>query len=693
MSAQEIQSVCTYCGVGCDITAIVENNTIQKIYAQTDGYVSRGKLCVKGRTGYHFVASENRIRDVRVKKSFIEKNFADMPKELQARSKRLTHIDDVWYSVPHEFGTSLCAWKLDRIKEKYGRHSFSAMGGARTSCESAYSLQKFARTTMESPNIDNCARVCHSPSLSGMRQTIGEGAATNPYDDIFKTEFMVVMGSNTTEAHPIVANRMIEAVKEKTAELAVIDVRQIQLNKYASIEAVIPFEANLLILNMMAFVIIKEELYSREFIEARTIGFDNYKQKILDDKYANPDFFKTLEGYEELAEIIPQIARKYATSKSMFFWGLGITEHLDGSKAVMAITHLALMTGNIGKVGAGLMPLRGQNNVQGACDVGCLPYYDPDYQTPKEIGLMTPDAADAMIDGKIKSLYVMGEDFTHIHPNQNKVHQAISNLEIIIVQDLFMNDIAQKADVVFGVKSAYEKTGVYVNAMRRLHLSQPLVQCDLPDDWEVLRDIENKLKGESHFQTPEDVWNEIRTVAPHRFSGASYLKLAKNRARGLQWPVGKTDTPILHLEDFRTKDGLGRFKYHQYTLREQVQKVLHDEQRETFYLTTGRTIVHYNNGAQTGQSEKLLERHSEDVIQVSFEDQDKFTSEKVILKNKYGQTKPLAIKFVKTLKIGTMFCTFHHAKSHINYIFGDEADDIIKTARFKSVEVEVVPAI
>jgi formate dehydrogenase major subunit len=169
--------------------------------------------------------------------------------------------------------------------------------------------------------------------------------------------------------------------------------------------------------------------------------------------------------------------------------------------------------------------------------------------------------------------------------------------------------------------------------------------------------------------------------------------LAKNRARGLQWPVGKTDTPILHLEDFRTKDGLGRFKYHQYTLREQVQKVLHDEQRETFYLTTGRTIVHYNNGAQTGQSEKLLERHSEDVIQVSFEDQDKFTSEKVILKNKYGQTKPLAIKFVKTLKIGTMFCTFHHAKSHINYIFGDEADDIIKTARFKSVEVEVVPAI
>lgn len=690
MSAQEIQSVCTYCGVGCDITAVVEENKIEKIYAQADGYVSRGKLCVKGRTGYHFVESENRVRDVRVKKDFIEKNFDNMPKELQARSRQLKDIDDTWYSVPYEFGTSLSAWKLDQVKEKHGRHSFSAIGGARTSCESAYSLQKFARTTMESPNIDNCARVCHSPSLSGMRQTIGEGAATNPFDDIYETEFMIVMGSNTTEAHPIVANRMIEAVKNKTCELAVLDVRKIQLNKYAAYEAIIPFEANLLILNMMAYTIIKEELYNQEFIDERCVGFDDYKEKILNDEYANPEFFKNLDGYEELAEIIPQIARQYATKKSMFFWGLGITEHLDGSKTVMAITHLALMTGNIGKVGAGLMPLRGQNNVQGACDVGCLPYYDPDYQAPKEVGLMTPDAVDAMIEGKIKSLYIVGEDFTHIHPNQNKVHEAISNLEVIIVQDLFMNDIALKADIVFGVKSAYEKTGVYINAMRRLHLSQPLVQSDLPDDWEVLRDIENKLKGESAFITPEDVWNEIREAAPDRFSGASYRKLSKNRARGLQWPVGKTDTPILHLEDFRTKDGLGRFKYHQYRLREQVQKVLKKEQRETFYLTTGRTIVHYNNGAQTAQSEKLYERHSEDILQISIDDKEKFTSEQVILKNKYGQTKPLNFKFVKGLKKGTMFCTFHHAKSHINYIFGDESDDIIKTARFKSTEVEVI---
>ena len=684
-------SVCTYCGVGCDITAVITNNKIDKIYAQADGYVSRGKLCIKGSRGYDFVDSPLRIRNVRIKKSFIEKNIHEMPQELKARKNTLKELDNTWYESSYEFATSLSAWKLSQIKAKYGRHSFSAMGGARTSCESAYSLQKFARVAMDSPNIDNCARVCHSPSLSGMRQTIGEGAATNPYDDIFKSEFLLVIGSNTTEAHPIVANRMIEAARAKTVEIAVLDVRKIQLSKYATYSEIIPFESNLLILNMLAYVIIKEELYDDSFMAERTVGFEDFKNSILNDEYANPEFFKKLKGYESLADTIPLIARKYAKSKSMIFWGLGITEHLDGSKAVMAITHLALMTGNIGKEGAGLMPLRGQNNVQGACDVGCLPYYNPDYQAPKEVGLMTPESVDAMLDDKVKSLYVMGEDFTHIHPNQNKTKKALEKLELIIVQDLFMNDIASKAHIVFGVKSAYEKTGVYVNAMRRLHLSQPLVQNDLPDDWEVLRDIENKIKGEFLYETSENVWDDIRKDAPYRFGGASYKKLIKHRSKGMQWPIGRTDTPTLHLEQFRTKDGLGRFKYHQYTLREQVEKLLKEESSNNFYLTTGRTLVHYNNSAQTMHTDTLYSKHDNDTLQISKEDEHLFNDcTKVILKSPYGQTSELNFKFVKGLKKGTMFNTFHHAKSKINYIFGDECDDIIKTARFKSVEVEVI---
>jgi len=689
----DINSVCTYCGTGCDITAQVQDNKILKIYAQNDGYVSQGKLCIKGSKGYGFVASPERIRNSRVKKSFIEKNLKDLPNELKARAKTLKEFDENYYETPYEFTTSLAAWKLTQIKEKYGRHAFCGMGGARTSCESSYMFQKFVRQGMDSPHVDNCARVCHSPSLKGMKTLIGEGAATNPFDDIYKTENIIVMGSNTSEAHPIVANRIIKAARAKTATLTVIDVRNIQLGKYGE-ELVIPYEANLLVLNMMAYVILSEKLYDNEFIDTRCKGFEEYKNSILNDPFANPLYMKNIKGYELLAEQIPQVARQYATKKSMFFWGLGITEHLDGSYAVMAIVHLAMLTGNIGKEATGLMPLRGQNNVQGACDTGCLPYFDPDYQTPKEIGLMTPQLMDEMIEGRVKAMYVMGEDIAHIHPNQNKVHKAIANLELIISNELFMNEITKFADIIFGVKSAYEKTGVYVNAMRRLHLSQPLVEASMPDDWEVLRDIENKIKGEFIYETSEDVWNEAKEAVGTRYSGATYHKLSKNRNRGMQWPITKEDTPILHIDKFRTQDGKGEFKYHQYKLREQVEKLVKGIKTPAneFYLTTGRTIVHYNNAAQTIQSEALNSRYDKDIVLASKEDEKRIGSNQIIMKNEYGETAIMPVKFVKTIKPGTLFTTFHHASSHVNYIFGDEADELIMTARFKSVRVDVYPA-
>ena len=377
----------------------------------------------------------------------------------------------------------------------------------------------------------------------------------------------------------------------------------------------------------------------------------------------------------------------------MFFWGLGITEHLDGSYAVMAITHLAMMTGNIGKTGTGLMPLRGQNNVQGACDTGCLPYYGPDYSVPEEIGLMTPQLIDEMIAGKIKAMYVMGEDIAHIHPNQNKVHKGLANLELIISNELFMNEVTKMADIIFGVKSAYEKTGVYVNAMRRLHLSQPLVETDLPDDWEVLRDIENKINGEFEFKDSEDVWNEAKEAVGSRFSGATYHKLSKNRNRGMLWPIKKDDTPILHVEDFRTEDGKATFAYHQYQLREQVKKLVNNEEfaKNEFYLTTGRTIVQYNNAAQTQRSEALNSKYDKDIVLASVEDKDRIGSDHIIMRTQYGETAVLPVKFVKTIKQGTLFTTFHHAASKVNYIFGDEADELIMTAKFKSVRVEIEP--
>ncbi len=686
---KEIESVCTYCGVGCDIIGVVKDNTITKIYAEQDGVVSQGKLCIKGKYGYDFIEARDRVKEPRVRKSFLDRN----PKIKELVSSKLKPFDNTFFTCDLDTATTIASIKLSEIKEGFGGKSFCAIGGARTSCESAYAFQKFCRESMNSPHIDNCARVCHSPSLKGMRATIGEGAATNPYNDIYESEFIVVIGSNTMEAHPIVANRIIDMARKEN-NLAVIDVRETKLAKLAKYNSIIPYEANLLILNMMAYVIIDEELYSKNFVAKRTKGFEEFKEKILNDPYANPEFFKRVEGYEYLAKIIPNIAREYAVKKSMIFWGLGITEHLDGSYAVMAMTHLAIMTGNIGKTGAGLMPLRGQNNVQGACDMGCLPYYDPDYQKPKEIGLMTPQLIDAMLDGKIKALLNMGEDISHIHPNINKTDRALDNLEFIMVQELFMTDIAKRADIIIGVKSAYEKTGVYINAMRRLHLSQPLVKSNLPDDWEVLQMLDNKLGGDFNFKSSEDVWEEVTKVAPQRFSGAKYYRLKRHRKRGMQWPIYHEDTPVLHLLDFRTDDGLGRFVYKQYSLRgmvkEIVEKRFYRDGLDGFYLTTGRTLAHYNNSAQTKRSKKLLTKYNEDIILASLEDKGKF-GDKVILRTEYGETSILNVKFSDKIKPKTLFCTFHHAKSKINAIFGDEADELIMTARFKSLKVTIVP--
>ncbi|WP_345992638.1 molybdopterin-dependent oxidoreductase [Sulfurimonas sp. HSL-1716] len=684
-NVETIDSVCTYCGVGCDIAANVKDNKIQKIFAHPDGVVSQGKLCIKGKYGFDFIEAQDRLQTPRIRKSFLEKN----PYIKESIVSTLIDLDDIWYETTLESATTAAAMKLQDIQTKYGEKSVCSIGGARTSCESSYFFQKFTRHTLNSPHVDNCARVCHSPSLKGMRTTIGEGAATNPYNDIYNCEFMIVIGSNTTEAHPIIANRIVD-MAQKHDNLAVFDVREIKLHRFSKYKAIIPHEANLLVLNMLAYTIIDEELYHESFIADRTKGFAEFKEKILNDPYANPKYFEEIEGYEYLSKMIPKIAREYALKKSMIFWGLGVTEHLDGSYAVMAITHLALMTGNVGKEGAGLMPLRGQNNVQGACDMGMLPYYAPDYQEPKEIGLMTPQLVDEMLQDRIKAVLNVGEDITHIHPNLNKIDKAFERLELLFVQELFMTDVASRADIVVGVKSAYEKTGVYVNAMRRLHLSQPLVKSDLPDDWEVLQILDNKMGGNANYASSKDVWDEVREVAYHRFSGASYVRLERHRKRGLQWPVHTEDTPILHQLDFRTEDGLGEFHYHQYKLRGMIEEIVNKE-LTGYHFTTGRTIAQYNNASQTSRSEKLNKRYDEDILLVHEGDRGDFTTEKVILRSEFGETTPLSVQFTEKIQPKTLFCTFHHAKSKINSLFGDKSDELILTAAFKSVKVEILP--
>ena len=679
-----IDSVCTYCGVGCDIAAVVENGEIKKVYAKEDGKVSRGKLCIKGKEGWRYLYSPLRIKEARVKKSFFEAN-----KGLFVTKKpTISTADSVYYVLGYDEVYDAVAAKLQEIKQKYGPESIAGIGGARTSCEGSYSFQRFIRQTLGSPNIDNCARVCHSPSLAGLRRTVGEGAATNPFDDILGAEFLLVIGSNTTEAHPIVANRVLDALS-KGATLAVMDVREIQLSKKANFQLTIPYEANLLVLNMMAYVILKEKLYDKEFVKKRVAGFEGYKEAILSDEYANPELFAKIHGYENLTIKIKEVARTYAKSRSMILWGLGVTEHLDGSAAVSAIANLALLTGNIGKESVGLMPLRGQNNVQGTCDMGCLPYFAPDYQVPPREGLKTQEVIESAIDGGVKAIYNIGEDLSHIHANLSKVNGGLSALELLITHEVIEADMTAKADVVFGVKSAYEKKGVYTNAERRLHLSAPLVESDLPDDWEILNEITKRVNPSLVFGSQDELWAEARSVVK-RYEGATYERLSANND-GLQWPVSMdSDTPRLHEKKFRTADGIAKLYYQKYEMRGHVSELI-AESSEGYWLTTGRIIAHYNNASQTRVVEKLKSAYDEDVILVSHDDAKRFDmTKRVKLVSEYGESAPMRLKESKTIKKGTLYTTFHYRESGVNYLFGDEGDEITKTSRFKAVKVRAV---
>ena len=689
MNIKEVDSVCTYCGVGCEITAIIKDDTIQKIYAKKEASVSRGKLCIKGKAGWDFVHSKKRLPLVKIRKNFIYKNELYFPKEIKSALNNEIKEDEEYIYPSLELAYKIAAWKLGRIRDMYGSDSIIGIGGARSSCESGYIFQKFIREVILSPHIDNCARVCHAPSLKGMRQVIGEGAATNPFDDIEDAEFIMIIGSNITEAHPIAAIRVTNALR-KGKKVAVFDIRETHISASATYDVTLPFESNLLVLNMLSFVILSEGLEDKEFIQKRAVGFKEYKESILNDPYANPDLFLNIKGYEYLRELIKKVAREYAKSNSMILWGLGVTEQIDGSYAVEAMCNLAVITGNIGAKGRGLIPLRGQNNVQGVCDMGCLPYFLPDYKTPDREGKKTPDLINDMFEGKVKALINMGEDIAHIHPNQNKIKNALKELEFLMVLELFDTEITKEADIIFGVKSAYEKEGVYINAERRLHLSSPLVESNLPDDWEVLVAVANEFGSNFSYNSPKEIWNEVREVANERFSGASYERLKQNRLQGLQWPINENETTRLHIEDFRTIDKKAHLTYRKYFLRGMVEE-LYRKKRSGFYLSTGRTISQYNNAAQTKCSPILLKRHKEDVLHVSKEDEEFFKDmKKVVLSSKYGKSAPLKIKITKKLKKGTLFCTFHHAKSKINYLFGDESDELTKTARFKSIKVDIV---
>ncbi|GHV60101.1 formate dehydrogenase subunit alpha [Campylobacterota bacterium] len=665
-----VKTVCTYCGTGCEIAATVENNTILAIEGDQDGEVSRGKLCVKGRYGFDFVASPARVKRPRIKKLFIAHNRSQMPEILQKRLFLLSEIDNDFFECDLDIALDIAAWKTEDILQRYGSGSFGFIGGARGNCESAYIFQKFAREIIGTPNVDNCARVCHAPSLAGLSRTIGLGAATNPFSDIYEAELIVVIGSNTTEAHPIVGLKILEAAKNG-CKLAVIDTRRIMLGKNADLEILIGFDSNLKTLNYIAKYIVENRLYNQQFLSERTENYERYFQQITDDHNAIDD---------NLAKLLNSLAELIAAKKTLFCWGLGVTEHIDGSDCVSAISNIALLTGNVGKIGAGLMPLRGQNNVQGACDMGVLPYYETGYKQPKTVGLMTPQMITAAQNGTIKAIFNMGEDIVHTHSNQTKIAAAVDQLEFLCVNDLFMSQTAQKADIVFGVASAYEKSGIYINAERRLHIAAPLIRSELLDDWQIFAALSKRLNKPISLNNYEEIWREIQAKAPQMFGSKPYADM-QNR----QWSSDHSFAARLHTESFATPSGKA-------TLFFAPSRACAECAENTFQLTTGRALEIYNNGAQTNESARLTRKISEDAVLIAPNDAAKLDlNRRYALISRYGSSSPLALKSSPNIAVGTLFCTFHFARSRINRLFGDECDSQTMTPNFKSIRVQLEP--
>lgn len=531
---KKIRSVCCYCGVGCSIVFHVKQNEILKVTADTYSPPNYGSLCAKGRYGFKFYRSPDRLKSPLVR----------------------DRIDQPFREVSWEEAVSIVAGKLMEIKQKYGVDAFGCLSSSRGTNEENYLAQKFTRAVMGTNNMDNCARVCHAPSVTGLRAALGSGAATNSLADIEGAEVLIVSGSNTTEAHPVAALKIKKAVRYNKAKLIVIDPREIELVQHSSVWLRLKPGTNVALINGLLHVILKEGLENKEFIQQRTENIDMLRQVV--DEYT-PERVEEITGVP--GEDIIKAARIYAgTKKGMIVYGLGMTEHKAGSHGVMSLANLALVTGNIGRPNTGINPLRGQNNVQGSCDMGALPDVytcyqkvdDPDVhkkfseawncQLPVKPGLKEPQMYREALAGNLKAMYIIGYDPATTQANISYVAEAIKKLEFLIVQEIFMTKTAELAHVVLPAGCFFEKDGTFTNAERRvrkLHQAIPLPE-GARHDWEIICLIANAMGYPLHYNHPGEIMKEIANLTPE-FAGIDYKRLEGD---GLVWPVWDNKHPV-----------------------------------------------------------------------------------------------------------------------------------------------------
>jgi len=678
-----VVTTCAYCGVGCSFKAEMKGETVVRMVPYKDGKANAGHSCVKGRFAFGYATHKDRKTKPMIR----------------------TAITDPWQEVSWEQAIAHAAGEFKRIQTQYGRNSVGGITSSRCTNEETFLVQKLVRGAFGNNNVDTCARVCHSPTGYGLSATLGTSAGTQDFASVDHSDVILVIGANPTDGHPVFASRMKRRLRAG-AKLIVADPRRIDLVRSPHIEAqyhlpLLP-GTNVALLNAMAHVVVTEGLVAEDYVRERCDlqEFESWARFIAQEHNA-PEATEALTGVP--AAEVRAAARLFATGgNAAIYYGLGVTEHSQGTTAVMAMANLAMVTGNIGKLGAGVNPLRGQNNVQGACDMGSFPHELTGYRhvsddaaremfesfwgvpVSADPGLRIPNMLDDAVEGSFKALYIQGEDIAQSDPDTQHVTAGLRAMECIVVQDIFLNETAKYAHVFLPGSSFLEKDGTFTNAERRINrVRRVMSPLGGLADWEATVALSNALGFPMSYSHPSEIMDEIAHLTPS-FAGVSYAKL--DAEGSLQWPCNEAaplGTPMMHVDRFVR--GKGRFMLTEFVPTEERTGALFP-----LILTTGRILSQYNVGAQTRRTENSR-WHEEDVLEIhpfDAESRGVQDGDLVALESRSGDI-ALRARISERMQPGVVYTTFHHAKTGANVITTDFSDWATNCPEYKVTAVQV----
>tara|TARA_B100001939_G_C16944799_1_gene619809 strand:+ start:1145 stop:4006 length:2862 start_codon:yes stop_codon:yes gene_type:complete len=689
-----VLTTCAYCGVGCGFKAEMRGEEVIRMVPWKDGKANHGHSCVKGRFAWGYATHKDRITTPLI------------------RDK----ITDPWRQVGWDEAISTAARRLRDVQDKYGRKSIGAITSSRCTNEEVYVMQKLVRAVFGNNNVDTCARVCHSPTGYGLKQTLGTSAGTQHFDSVMQAEVIMVIGANPTDAHPVFASQMKRRLREG-AKLIVIDPRAIDLVRSPHVEATyhLPLRpgTNVALLNALAHVVVEENLVDEKYVRQRCDheAFKAWREFVLKPENS-PEAVSELTGVSaadiRAAARLYAAARKNGEGRAAIYYGLGVTEHSQGSTAVMAMANLAMATGNLGFPGCGVNPLRGQNNVQGSCDMGSFPHELPGYRPVNdaatrtlfeadwgvmldgEPGLRIPGMFNAAVDGAFKALYIQGEDVAQSDPNIQHVEEALTKLDCLIVQDLFLNETAQFAHVFLPGTSFLEKNGTFINAERRINRVRRAIRPkNAPpgetglEEWEITCRLARAMGYDMRYDNAAQIMDEIARLTP-TFAGVSFRKL--DEVGSLQWPCNDAapeGTEIMHVGGFVR--GKGNFVITEFVpTREKTSR------RFPLILTTGRILSQYNVGAQTRRTDNNI-WHEEDLLEIhprDAADRNIRSGDRVVLKSRMGET-TLRAALSERMQPGVVYTTFHMPETGANVVTTELSDWATNCPEYKVTAVEV----